>query len=159
MNRIKNFLYDTNDILVAIIILLVAALVITTRVDSIMTYPETAVSGGGSQVGHVRPMPDPGPDPAPTPTPEPEPDPEPDESNTDGEPDATDTVNYALHIAYGQSMNEIADNLIKLGLFEDRQDFSNHISRHNADLKVKAGDFVIPANSTKDEVIGIITGN
>ena len=169
MNGIKNFLYDKNDILVAVIILLAAALVIATRVDAIMTYPETAVSDSGYHGGYVRPIIESGPESEPGPEPEPgaepesgtepEPGPEPEPGVENGTTTPSEVVNHSLHIAYGQSMNEIADNLVRLGLFEDRQDFTIHIVRNNAEFKVKAGEFIIPSNSTKDEVIKIITGN
>jgi len=155
MNRIKNFLYDTNDILVAVIILCCAAFVIVAHVNAIITYPEKSIAIENSQGGYIRPVPapEPGSEPEPGLEPEPEPGPEPEP------PENTEIVNHSLYIAYGQSMNEIADNIVHLGLFDDRQDFLNHIESNNAGLKVQAGDFIIPSNSTKDEVIKIITGN
>lgn len=43
MEKIKDFFYNKNDILVAIIILAIAAAVIIFRIDAIMEYPKTLV--------------------------------------------------------------------------------------------------------------------
>ena len=41
MKTLKDFLYDKNDILIALAILFIAGLLITWRMDVIMDYPET----------------------------------------------------------------------------------------------------------------------
>lgn len=41
MEKIKDFIYDKNDILVALLILVLAALLIMWQMDVIMDYPET----------------------------------------------------------------------------------------------------------------------
>ena len=43
MDKIKDFLYKKNDILIAFLILAVAAAIITFRIGAIMEYPETLV--------------------------------------------------------------------------------------------------------------------
>jgi hypothetical protein len=43
MNKLKDFLYNKNDIIVAVIILLAAAAVIYFRIAAIMDYPSTLV--------------------------------------------------------------------------------------------------------------------
>lgn len=40
MERIKNFFYDKNDLLIALIVVVVALFIITNRVEAIMAYPE-----------------------------------------------------------------------------------------------------------------------
>jgi hypothetical protein len=55
-------------------------------------------------------------------------------------------------------MTTIAGNLVSLGLFESEQDFIATLEAHNASARVQAGTFIIPVDSTKDEVIRIITG-
>ena len=154
MNKIKDFLYDTNDILVAVIILLCAGFVIVTRIDDIMSFPEMSISDGRSQGGHISLQPAPVPTPVPTDS-----DDDDDPADDDSVVSDDDPVNYSLYIAYGQSMNEIADNIVKLGFFKDRQEFLEYIENHGAATSVQAGDFIIPSDSTKDEVIKIILGN
>lgn len=48
MKRLKDFIYNTNDILLALIIIAVAALVIMWRMNAIMEYPATLVAGEGT---------------------------------------------------------------------------------------------------------------
>lgn len=40
MEKIKNFFYDKNDLLIALIVVAVALFIITNRVEAIMAYPE-----------------------------------------------------------------------------------------------------------------------
>ena len=46
MKKFKDFLYDKNDILIALIILVAAALLILWRMEVIMAYPQTVFSSG-----------------------------------------------------------------------------------------------------------------
>ena len=46
MKWIKDFLYDKNDILIALLILVAAALIILWRMDVIMAYPQTVFANG-----------------------------------------------------------------------------------------------------------------
>ena len=45
MDKIKDFIYDKNDIVIALLILVVAALIIFWRLDIILEYPKTLVTG------------------------------------------------------------------------------------------------------------------
>lgn len=47
MKHFKDFLYDKNDILIALLILVAAALIILWRMDIIMAYPQTIFSENG----------------------------------------------------------------------------------------------------------------
>lgn len=53
MERFKDFLYNKNDIIVAIVILLVAATIIFFRIGVIMDYPSTIVEQNINQVQNV----------------------------------------------------------------------------------------------------------
>lgn len=48
MEKIKDFIYDKNDILVALLILVLAALLIMWQMEVIMDYPETIFAQGES---------------------------------------------------------------------------------------------------------------
>ncbi len=51
MKKFKDFLYDKNDILIALLILVAAAFLILWRMEAIMAYPQTVFSSGdGSSV-------------------------------------------------------------------------------------------------------------
>ena len=64
---------------------------------------------------------------------------------------------FSLYIAPGESMTEVGKNLVKLGFFENAQEFLDALEKSNLATRVQAGTFTIPASSTKDEVIKIIT--
>ena len=46
MKKFKDFLYDKNDILIALLILVAAAFLILWRMEAIMAYPQTVFSSG-----------------------------------------------------------------------------------------------------------------
>jgi len=50
MEKLKDFIYDKNDILVALLVLVLAALLIWWRMDVIMEYPEKLFSDGDTQI-------------------------------------------------------------------------------------------------------------
>jgi hypothetical protein len=186
MNRIKDFLYDKNDVLVALIILSLAAFVILSRVDIIMAYPERMalaslpennqtlppqerppLSAIGEENGEITG----------------------EENSENGEgngengegngetgengeypyaepngnedPNGTEPVTgaFTLYIASGQSMAVVGRNLVSLGLFESEQQFSAALITNNAAHRVRAGNFIIPRGSSHEDVIRIITAN
>ncbi len=168
MKKLKDIFYDLNDIFVALIIVAVAALVIAANIDSILKYPSViaeeiqlpeeetpthyaenppivdqsgdtpAIDQGtttGSAVG---------------------------EGNTtgggvSGDPGTGEVVNYSVYINYGQTGDEIAEILIGVGLFKDKQEFYNAVAAAGAEGKLQAGNFIIPSDSTPAEVISILT--
>ena len=171
MNRIKDFLYDKNDVLVAFIILGIAAFVILTRVDAIMAYPEKMALASVPENNQTLPSQE-----RPNVPPNDEMPPyENGYENGDGyngedtytEPNGDvnengaeeDTGAFTLYIASGQSMSVVGRNLVSLGLFESEQQFSAALVEHNAAHRVRAGNFIIPRGSSQDDVIRIITGN
>lgn len=50
MKKIRDFIYNTNDILLVLIILVVAAGVIMWRMEAIMAYPSTLISGDNTVI-------------------------------------------------------------------------------------------------------------
>lgn len=48
MKGLKDFIYDKNDILIALVILILAALLIVWRMDAIMDYPQTLAQQTGT---------------------------------------------------------------------------------------------------------------
>ena len=161
----KGYFYDLNDIMVAIIILAVAALVIFTNIDSILDYP-SSVSAEVQASGK-------------TPTTYAENPPITNDitgsavngdqgTGTDGSQNATGggvtgntgtgkVENYSVYINPGETGDQIADVLISVGLFKDRQQFRNAVTAAGAEGKLKAGEFIIPSDSTPAEIISILT--
>jgi len=163
MKTLKDIFYDLNDVMVALIILVIAALVIFTNIDSILDYP----SGVSAEVQ----MPE-----KETPTTYAENPPvtnditggaingngtDSDGKNTTGGGVTCNTgtgevVNYSVYINPGETGDQIADILIGVGLFTDRQQFLNAVAAAGADGKLKAGEFIIPSDSTPAEVVSIL---
>lgn len=183
MKKIKDILYDTNDILVALIIICMAAFIIYTRVDSIMGFPARMAEegSGGSHIRVTEPAED-GQDAQ-------EPDGDTAGAGADGDTASNDPDTpvssdeqsgegqgsdgqagdgqgsdgqegsgvSSLFIGYGQSMDEVAQNLINLGFFSTKDEFYVALEERGASTKVQAGNFIIPSDATTDELIEIIT--
>lgn len=49
MDKLRNFIYDKNDIIVTLIILIIAAVIIYFRIGVIMDYPNTLVHDAASK--------------------------------------------------------------------------------------------------------------
>jgi hypothetical protein len=167
MKKIKDIFYDLNDILVALIIVALAAFVILSNINSILDYPSAiaesiktpdtktpthyadnppitgdgqnttsegiAVSGGKSQNTTGSAV---------------------DKKGADG---GKKVENYSVYINPGSTGSQIADLLISVGLFKERQEFYTAVTAAGADGKLKAGNFIIPSDSTPAEVVKIIT--
>ena len=152
MNKIKDVLYDTNDILVALIILCLAGALIYTRVDAILSYPERTFaeqeSGGHIRIGEPVDPTGPGANGG-----------QADANNGDpganGDPDEPEL--YSLYIAPDQPMHEIAQALISLEFFITEADFYDALDLYEADRWIHFGNFIIPSNATTEELIDILT--
>lgn len=53
MDKLKDFLYDKNDVLIALLVLVAAALIIIWRMDAIMEYPEKMLADDGVSSSQV----------------------------------------------------------------------------------------------------------
>jgi len=167
MKKLKDAFYDLNDIMVALVIVALAALVIVTNIDSILAYPssiaeEINVPEKETPTNYAEnpPVTDPdnsdsdddqqgttgaGID-----------DPDADGGGTSGNPGTGEVVNYSVYINSGSTGDQIADILIEVGLFKDKQQFRDAVAAAGAEGKLRAGNFIIPSDSTPAEVISII---
>ena len=173
MSKVKDLLYDKNDILVALIILGVAAFIIMSRVDALMAFSERPtereVAVGDFVLEDRNDTPPPAAD---------------EDDRLDGEydtaygdanaygygtppaeetpgqapPAGSEPVMHSLHIASGESLASIGRNLVSLGLFEGEQAFVAALEARNATTRVRAGNFLIPSDATADDVVRILTG-
>jgi len=178
MNKIKDLLYDKNDFLVALVILCIAAFVIFTRINHIMDYPHVMTADGSSTTnvqvttpsendpsggafgGHQHENGD-GEDNYTT-------NGEGYDINGEGDPSEygdTPTTNgvsqdgdHSFYIAAGQAVPTIARNIMPLGIFDSEEDFIAVLESHpHAATRIQVGNFTIPADATRDDVIRIIT--
>jgi hypothetical protein len=179
MNKIRDFFYDKSDVFVALLVVGAAVFIIFSRFEAIMDYPEQMVAnqparnnnvanneqqdppapsngynpyengyangytngyanGYGSENGYANGY-----------------------ENGETEPNDSDeaTGAFALYIASGQSMAIIARDIVSLGFFESEQEFLNMLEAHDAARRVRAGNFILPRNATREDVIRIITSN
>lgn len=173
MKKLKDAFYDINDIMVALIIVALAALVIVTNIDSILAYPssiaeqiEVPEEETPTNYAENPPVTDPNSgdstdDQQGTGTTgagiEDQNDPDTDGGGNSGNPGTGEVVNYSVYINAGSTGDQIADLLIGVGLFKDRQQFRDAVAVAGVEGKLKAGNFIIPSDSTPAEVISIIT--
>jgi len=161
MNKIKDFIYDKNDLLVAFIIVAVAAFVIALRVDIIMAYPLT-ITLDETTPDHIAVVSPNIPEIPQYEDPEVADDPDINQENenppTVAQPPADSNIGrISIYIEYGSTGSQIAQLLINSGLIENKEDFYNAVTEAGADTKLQAGSFKIPSNATLPEIVRIIT--
>ncbi len=173
MNRIKDFIYDKNDLLIALLIVVAAAFVIISRVDVIMAYPTSLAAEAEAENGKIIAV---SPDTSAKPpkadnsdgqggeeTPQ-APD-EGEEGNGEAEDPSTGdapTVDppagqISIYIKSGATGSEIAQLLIDSGLIDSKQIFYDAVTAAGADTRLQAGNFKIPPGATPAEIVRIIT--
>jgi hypothetical protein len=164
----RNFFYNKSDILIAIIIIAVAAVIIWSRVNAIMDSgddgKESQVVNAGDQVvpdvestgGAVT-------DEQPTgeeQTSEGEQTTEEGEGTTedetsDDEPADDKPVKFTVEI--GSSASVVADDLEAAGLVESADAFLKELKSQNAETKLKAGTFKIKPGTAVTEIVKKLT--
>ena len=150
MNKLKDFFYNKNDILIALIILAVAAFVILWRVDAILSYPETLVANAGTQVDNQLP-PDVSNDEALTGsgiTTDPD-------TTTDSavQPPQQEVEICGIYVNYGESLDVVAQNCVAAGLIGSTEEFMTVVNQLDAAQKIQAGQHHIPSNVTPEQLV------
>ncbi len=171
MKKIKDIFYDLNDVLVALVIVVIAAFVIISHIDTILAYPSDIHEEFQAEEENI-----------PTNYAENPPITDPDNDITTVDPQGTteagmnqqnpgdgsgtsgnegagspELTNYSVYIEYGATGEKIADILVGIGLFESRQGFYNAVAAAGAEGKLQAGTFIIPSDATPAEVVSILT--
>jgi len=178
MNRIKDFLYNKNDIFIAVVVVALAAIIILWRMNVIIDYPQQLVNenyvadNDAFSPGTVPNVGDEG-----------------DVSGVDGDgsgndgdgsgndgsgaegtttPSGIDDENttgtgvtgitdvpemFAIYINPGESIEQIGAIVVNLGYFDTAAEFVQMVSDMGADTKIQMGNHIIPENATKEEVI------
>ena len=171
MNRLKDIIYDKNDIVIALFIVVIAGLLIYNRIDVIMDYPSVlaAEAVAESSEGEESSL-----DPSieneneietgteidtetetETDTTIEEPTlPDPVAGQTTGQP-TVDQV--SVYIEYGSTGSQIAQILVDSGLITSKDQFYDAVAAAGADTKLQAGSFKIPSDATPAKIISIIT--
>lgn len=170
MKKIRDFIYDYNDIFVALIIIAVAAIVIVWRVNSIMDYPNYVAEKGGSDPVKTTEVDLEGVDLTQTDV----------EENLNADPENVDVTepgegtetsgntepvasgetetpkpSGSFEVPKGSSADKVGDLLVQAGYITSKQDFMSAIS--GRETKIKAGTFTIPEGSTAAQIADILT--
>lgn len=150
MNRLRDLIYDKSDIMVALIIISIAGGIIFFRIDAILAYPETFAQEQSPVVESQEPVQYEYPDPSTGENPE---------GSSGGaiKPGEGEPEMFAVYINYGESLQVIAGKFVTVGLFETTEDFFDAVEAANAGTQIKTGNFIIPADSTPEEVMEMIT--
>ena len=163
MGKMKDLIYDTSDILVAIIIVLIASIIIAFSIGRIMDYPAKLAeqqSQENQNFGLAVPLGE-----EEEASGETEPPATEEESATTSEPATTapESEFYAVPptvtvvINSGESMPVIAQKMVDYGFFKSTQQFTTTVMNLQAESSIKAGTFIIPSDSTPEQVVKILS--
>jgi len=166
MKKLKDFIYDKNDIIIAVLILAVAALVILWRLDIIMEYPKQLIGNDDPVIENPVDSEDPsgdetGDDPVTDDPSGDDPDvQQPDEPVDPVEPDPViplwdgGALSKAVEVEVeGASASAAIQCLVEAGLFEDYAEYQAVCEDAGLDHeKVKAGTFTFKQGYTKKDV-------
>lgn len=178
MNKIKDIIYDKNDIFFAVLVLVIAGFVIFSRINVIMDYDSileaqaaagyksaqpSESEGGKESDGFVS-------------TSEEEEDlieiedvpvvPIETEDMTENEqaetvdqpaPPPQSGASVVVRVGTGQSSAEIAELLVDAKLIANKKIFFDAVKDAGAETKLKSGDFTIPLGSSPAQIVEILT--
>jgi len=162
MNYLRNFFYNTSDIIIAVVIVLISAIVIWTRIDAVMSYSQTAQANAQITTGQAK-----------------------DQANattaeaisqgaattttgntgktsgaattSPGGASSSTGSEVTFKISSGQTTAVIAQNLVSAELIADKTAFLSQVKASGADTKFKTGTFKIPKGSSFADIIKILT--
>lgn len=134
MNKLKDFFYNKNDIIIVLIILIIAGLIIYTRIDAIMAYPEKLAEKAALQQ----------------------------KIEASAEENAAETSNSSaseiitLMISDSDTSDTTAAKLYNAGAVSSAEEFENYINSQSKGNSLKSGTFQIPKGSSNEEILKII---
>lgn len=162
MKHLREFIYDKSDILVALVILLIAALVIFWRFEAIADYPSTLVD-----IDSVKSAKEPS-EKHKTKDETKDKEKASEKNSTDSKTENNDkdssdlfsdgvTKKDANISVQSGSAIEAAESLVSLGYFSSYDDFVSICNNAGIDSNsIKAGNFNIPAGSSKADIARIV---
>lgn len=134
MNKIKDFFYDKNDIIVVLIILAVAGFIIYTRIGSIMEYPEVLAEQAAATETR-----------------------EAEEESQESRSDASSSsASQSITVTDSDTSSSVAEKLYDAGLISSASDFEEYISNEGLSDSIQSGTFQIPSGSSEEEILDII---
>lgn len=162
MKKLKDLIYDYNDIVIAIVIIVIAALVIFVKVSDIMAYPTFAKNDTPQSQDvdfsdvdlnpvDVDPVINPGTD-----TIQGNPEDEDPVAPVDT-PDNKPSGDVKFEVKSGEYLSTVASNLKAKGLISDASAFVKKVEEMKLDNKLQIGEFTIPSGSSDEQIAHIIT--
>jgi hypothetical protein len=165
MKKLKDLIYDYNDIFVAILIVILAGVIISWRISDIMAYPKYLAEQTAGEISdnidindidlslddieNINDNPeDIVADPTPNPTVE---------NPENEEIEFVTAEDTSFTVPTGVSGTKIAQLLYEANLVESPQQFITAVAKKNAETKLMAGTFKIPAESTVEDIVAILT--
>ncbi len=156
MNKIRDIIYNISDILVTLLIIIIALLLISWRVSAIMHYgtPDDSASTSSTTQSEqdagstTQSEQDAG---------------SADAENIDNSSDSVDadvnapTGDVSFTVSANQTADSIGQALADAGLVADKQTFINAVNAAGAATRLKMGTFTIPAGSTPEQIVVILT--
>lgn len=149
MNKIKDFIYDKNDIFLALLILACAGLLIFWRINSIINYPAVLAEKAAIQQEEKA---------------------KPEKINAENEKEKKSnskaseicdnaTISQSISFAIPEGSKEAAiQALVETGLFESAEDFEAACTAANVDSSaIKAKNYTLEKGATKEDIVLLVT--
>ena len=137
MKKIKDFLYNKNDIIIVLLIVALAAFIIYTRVDAIMDYPEKMADKTASQTEQQQGT---------------------KSQDANAPADDSDTADdISIKITDNDTSVTVSEKLADAGIISSATEFEGYISNMGKEDSIKSGTFKIPTGSSNEEILDIIT--
>lgn len=168
MKKFKDFLYDKNDLIIALLILVAATLIIIWRMDTIMEYPKTLISDTASTSTEtdVTDSSDENEDSSAQSSSDEESSSDNDDAKTSVTSDNDDSQPLWSHGVLsreitvnvsGLSASEAVQCLVDAGLFTDYEEYKSVCAAAGLDhQKISAGSFTFSKGSSKTNIAGIV---
>ncbi len=179
-DKIKDFFYNVNDLIVAILIIALASYIISWKIEDILSYPDQVAAQETDIASHVSEYED---DLAEPDSEDSEGSDSPDEVENPSQQESGETIDetpsssdeeeedenaddtsaqsinkITIDIPSGTSGVAIAKMIQEKGLINSTSEFLNRLEERELDVKLRAGKFKIPENASIDEIINILTG-
>lgn len=131
MNRIKDFFYNKNDIIVALIILAAAAFIIYLRIGDIMSYPETLADTSVVDQSTME---------------------------SSSQSTAESSAETSVTIPENPDAETVSQMLAEAGIISSAEDFQAALEKYKLADSIQSGTVQIPAGASNEEIIELITG-
>ena len=125
MNKIKDFFYNKNDIIIVLIILIAAGLIIYTRISAIMDYPETLAQQNAKAQQTTQAS-------------------ESKETTAAASSESSAAETVEITISDSDDSVAVATKLYQAGLVSSDTEFQSYISNMGKESSLKSGTFQIP---------------